>query len=119
MNKKNFKVIKLNGLSGLVLILLFICAVVGSLGIFPVYALKFGWNELVTSYFDVPSIRLSQAALLWCAVLATICGYLKKRIQFKFVNQADFPENNLTRLDYEKFVEKIKKEQNNDEKINH
>ncbi len=117
MNKK-FKVIQLNGLSGLMLLLLLVLGVVGSFAVLPVYAVKFLWNEFVNLYLGAPQIRLAQAALLWFAVLSIVYGYLKKRVQFKFVNTADFSDNNIRPVDYEKFIEQIKKEQQNDEKIN-
>jgi len=116
MNRK-FKVIQLDGFSGLLLLLL-VLGVVGSFAVLPVYAVKFFWNEFVNLYFDAPQIRLAQAALLWFAVLSLMYGYLKKRIQFKFINAANFGDNDIRPVDYDKFIEKIKKEQQNDEKIN-
>ena len=118
MNKKNFKVIQLNGLSGLLLLLLLLLSVAGSIAILPIYAVKFLWNEIVSTTFDIQTIRLAQAALLWFAVLSVMYGYLKKRVQFRFVNQSNFSESSLKEIDYEKFIEKIKKEQQNDKKIN-
>ncbi len=119
MNKKKFKVIQLNGASGLLLILLLVLGLLGSFLILPLYGIKFIWNEFVSVYFNVQTIRLAQASLLWFAIIALIYGYLSKRIQFKFVNSSEFPNNDLKSIDYDKFVEKIKKEQQNDEKINH
>ena len=116
--KKNFKVIQLNGFAGLIIILLVVLAAIGSIVVLPIYGTKFLWNEFVSSAFTIQEIRLSQAALLWFAALAVFYGYLKKRICFKFVNSAEMP-NNINSIDYEKFMEKIKEEQQKDEKINH
>ena len=116
--KKNFKVIQLNGLAGLAIILLVVLAAVGSVVVLPIYGTKFLWNEFISEPFAIQEIRLSQAALLWFAVLAVFYGYLKKRICFKFVNGDDMPSN-INSIDYEKFMEKIKEEQQKDEKINH
>lgn len=116
--KKNFKVIQLNGIAGFIIILLAIVTISGSLFILPIYGVKFLWNEFANGYFNLPTIRLAQASLLWFAVLATAYGYIKKRVCFKFVNMGDFPENNINQMDYDKFMEKIKEEQQNDEKIN-
>ena len=117
--KKNFKIIELSGLAGIIIILLVILAVVGSVVVLPVYGVKYIWNEFINAYFNLPAIRLAQASLLWFAALAVAYGYLKKRICFKFVNMADMPDNHIRQIDYEKFMEKIKEEQKNDEKINH
>ena len=121
MNKnKNFRVIQLNGPVGLLLAITLVVAVLGSLLIMPIYGIKFLWNTYISESFMIQTIRLSQAALLWGAVLAVVYGYLKSKIQFKFVNASAFPKDRLiNKVDYEKFVEQIKKEQEeNDEKIN-
>ena len=115
---KNFKIIKLNGLSGLILFLLLVLGIVGSFAVLPVYAVKFLWNEFVNAFCGAPQIRLAQAALLWFAALAMIYGYLKKKVEFRFVNTTDFSDNNIRPIDYDKFIEQIKKEKQNDEKIN-
>lgn len=117
--KKNFKVIQLNGLAGLIIILLVVIAAVGSVVVLPVYGIKYFWNEFINTYFNLPTIRLAQASLLWFAALSVCYGYLKKRICFKFVNMADMPDNSIRPMDYDKFMEKIKEEQENNEKINH
>ena len=119
--KKGFKVIQLNGISGIILALLAVCAILGSIIILPVYGIKFLWNTYISEGLLVQTIRLSQASLLWGAVLAVIYGYLKSKIQFKLVNATTFPKDRLfNKVDYEKFVEQIKKEQEKeDEKINH
>ncbi len=118
MNKRKFKVIKLNGFSGLVLLLIVVLTVLLSITVLPVYGVKFLWNELVAPLANISSIRLAQAALLWFAVLAVVYGYLKSRIQFKFINQAELHDSAMRQIDYEQLMENIKKEQNNDEKIN-
>ncbi len=119
MNRnRKYKVIQLNGLSGFVLALVLIFTVVASVVVMPVYGVKFLWNEILSASFGISTIRLAQAALLWFAALAVAYGYLKSRIQFKFINQADLPDSTLRQIDYEKFMEQIKKEQQNDEKIN-
>ena len=117
-NKKNYKVIKLNGLSGLLLALFLVGVVLSSLFIMPIYGVKFLWNSFISESFDIATIRLSQASLLWFAVLAVAYGYIRSKVCFKFVNAIDLPENKFNRVDYETFLEKIKKEQEDNEKIN-
>ncbi len=116
--KKNFKVIQLNGMSGIILAIIAVVVVVGSFVAFPVYGIKFLWNTTISDYFGIRTIRLSQASLLWFAALSVLYGYLKSRIHFKFVNAGQITENKLNSVDYEKFLEKIKEEEEN-EKINH
>lgn len=116
---RNYKVIQLNGPVGLMLALTLVVAVLGSLLIMPIYGIKFLWNTFISTNFNIQTIRLAQASLLWFAVVSVAYGYIKNRICFKLVSSVDLPDNRLNKVDYEKFLENIKKEQEDNEKINH
>ena len=118
MNKK-FKVIRINGLLGLFLAITAAVLAIGSVTVMPIYGVKFLWNSFVSTNFGIPSIRLSQASLLWFALVATAFGYLKSKICLKFVNTDDIQDHMMSGTDYEKFIEQIKKEQEENEKIHH
>ena len=118
MNKK-FRVIRLNGPFGLLMALLIVGAIIGCITILPIYGVKFLWNTYISNSFSIPEIRLSQATLLWFAVISTIIGYLRNKICFKFVNVDNFQDHMMSRTDYEKFIEKIKEEHEENEKIHH
>ena len=118
MNRK-YKVIKLDGPLGILTALLVVGLIVGSITIMPIYGVKFLWNTYVSTSFGISAIRLSQAALLWFAMLAVVFGYFKNRIGFQFVNMSDMQDHTMSKVDYEKFMEKIKEEQEENEKINH
>ena len=118
MNKK-FKIIQINGIAGLIMALSAVVLILGSIIIMPIYGIKFLWNNYISTTFMIQTIKLSQASLLWFAVMAATYGYLRSKICFKLVNTADFQDNMLTKADYEKFAEKIKKEQEENEKIHH
>lgn len=118
MNKK-FKVIQINGVAGLIIAISAVLLILGSIIVMPVYGIKFIWNNYISTSFMIQTIKLSQASLLWFAFIAAGYGYLRSKICFKLVNTADFPDNTLSKADYEKFAEKIKKEQEENEKIHH
>ena len=118
MNKK-FKVIRINGLLGLFLAITAVVLAVGSIAIMPIYGVKFIWNSYISTGFEIPAIKLSQASLLWFALVAAFVGYLKSKICLKFVNTDNFEDHIMTKTDYEKFMEQIKKEQEENEKIHH
>ena len=118
MNKK-FRVIRINGLAGLFLAITAVILVVGSITIMPIYAVKFLWNSYISTSFNIPAIRLSQASLLWFALVAAVFGYLRSKICLKFVNTDDIQDHIMSKTDYEKFIEQIKKEQEENEKIHH
>lgn len=117
MNKK-YKVIKLDGPLGILAALLVVGLIVGSITVMPVYGVKFLWNTYISTSFGLSTIRLSQASLLWFAMLAIVFGYFRSRIGFQFVNMSDMQDHTMSQTDYEKFMEKIKKEQEENEKIN-
>ena len=117
--KKGYKIIQLNGTVGLILILLAILVAIGCVAVLPIYGVKFLWNSFISENFEIQTIRLSQASLLWFAILAVIYGHIRSKVSFRFVSSADIANNMLSKEDYEKFLEHIKKEQENDEKINH
>ena len=117
MNRK-YRVIKLNGPLGILMALLVVGLIIGSIAVMPIYAIKFLWNTYVSTSFAIPTIRLSQASLLWFGMLAVVFGYFRSRIGFQFVNMSDMPDHTMSQTDYEKFIEKIKKEQEENEKIN-
>jgi len=118
-NKKDFKVIQLNGPMGIILAVTIVFAVLCSIIIMPVYGIKFLWNTFISETFEIQTIRLAQASLLWFAIIAVAYGYIRSKISFKFVNATNLPEDSLNKVDYEKFLDKIKEEQENNEKIKH
>jgi hypothetical protein len=68
---KNFKVFQIHGLTGLFFIcFIAICLCIGFL-IVPVWAVMAGWNQIITPFFELPSINYIQAALLWSIVVIT------------------------------------------------
>ena len=117
--KKNFKVVQLNGIAELILAITIVLIILGTVICLPVYGIKFLWNSFLNGYFDVPTIRLSQASLLWFAIVAIIYGQIRKKIRFKFVNVSNMSDAQLNTMDYEQFMKEIKEEQKENEKINH
>lgn len=121
--KKNFKIIQLNGLTGILTALLVVTIVIGSITILPIYGIKSFWNNFLAENFAIQTIRLSQAALLWGAGLAVIYAQIKKRVRLQFMHSAELKDNFPKTINYAKFIEEIKKEElkgeiQDDEKIN-
>ena len=117
--KKNFKVVQLNGIAELILAITVVVIVLGTVLCLPVYIIKFLWNSVLNGYFDVPAVRLSQASLLWFAIVAVIYGQIRKKIKFKFVNVSNMTDAQMNTMDYEQFIKEVKEEQKENEKINH
>lgn len=121
--KKNFKIIQLNGLTGIITALLILVTIVSCVTVLPVYVIKFLWNNLLANEYGIQTIRLSQAALLWGAGLALIYAQIKKRIRLQFMHSTELKDNFPKNINYAEFLEEMKKEElkgeiKNDEKIN-
>lgn len=88
---KNFKVIQINGLSGILLLGFIIAGIICGFALFPIWVIMIGWNELSTSFFNGPVINYNQAFLLWLFIV--LCSYLFLRnsvtIKFQKTNESD------------------------------
>jgi hypothetical protein len=82
MNKQ-FKVIQLNGLSGLFLILFVFVGIFFGFILFPIKALMFGWNSFMNEMFKWPSINNLQASLLWGFIVLSFYTVVKRNISIK------------------------------------
>lgn len=80
---KNLKVFEIHGFTGLLLV--FFLTLIAFLGfvIFPVWVFKLGWNEIIVSYFSLPSINFFQASMLWISCLLILYLVFKNSICIK------------------------------------
>ncbi|MFA6990091.1 MAG: hypothetical protein WC197_08495 [Candidatus Gastranaerophilaceae bacterium] len=101
MNKQ-FKVIQLNGFSGLFLIIFIFVGIFFGFILFPVKVLMFGWNSVVNEMLKWPSINYFQAALLWGFIVLSFYTVIKKSISIK-IQQGD----ELTDIEIKKIVSDV------------
>lgn len=89
---KNFKILQIHGLIGLLFIGIVLVGLFSGFVLFPIWAIMTGWNEIVTSIHGGPSINYCQASLLW--TFTVICFYLvlKNSISIKFHNSETLDE---------------------------
>lgn len=99
---KNFKVIQLNGLSGLLLLGVVIAGLVCGFVLFPIWMIAVGWNAVIAQSFNGPDINYIQAALLWSIIAISLLMGLKNSVSFRVQK-----ENDLNDVDLKKVVKSI------------
>lgn|SRR5574344_1119047 len=83
MNNK-FKIIQINGLSGLILALFIVCCIVTGFIVFPAFLCMHAWNFIASYFYQIPRMELLHGTMLW---LMIACIYFaqnshKYKIQF-------------------------------------
>ncbi|MDD3593993.1 MAG: hypothetical protein PHX18_05135 [Candidatus Gastranaerophilales bacterium] len=102
---KNFKIIQISGIPGLLFIMfIFMCLAYGFV-VFPAMGLKYLWNEFLHTGLSLPVISLFQAFLLWAAFVIMFFLILRNKVSIKFNNSDELNEehckNIINRLELE------------------
>jgi len=92
---KNFKVIQISGLSGILLVGIIFTGIFCGFMLFPIWVVMMGWNAVVTSTFSGPSINYLQAALLWTAIILTLYILLRNSISIKIQKENGFEQKDI------------------------
>ncbi|EKE02514.1 MAG: hypothetical protein ACD_20C00375G0003 [uncultured bacterium] len=88
---KNFKVIQIHGLSGLLILGVVVTGLFCGFVIFPVWVIMNAWNAIVGDILHGPVINYFQAVLLWSAVALMFYIGLKNSISIK-IQKEDYPD---------------------------
>ncbi len=80
---KNFKVVQIQGLSGLLLLGFVVVGIICGFVLFPIWIIMVGWNELSVSVFSGPAINYYQASLLWIFLVLSAYLLLRNSISVK------------------------------------
>ncbi len=110
MNRKGFKIIQINGISGLIMAVSVVLIIIGIIFIAPTYGIKFLWNTQIHTRTTLPSISFLQATLLWIAGALIFSLFFKNRIHLKFKDVTG-----LSQEEYQKLIEEIENKENHDE----
>ena len=109
---KNFKVVQIHGLSGLLMLGFVAVGLFCGFVLFPIWVIMTGWNELVGNILSGPIINYYQASLLW--IFLALCSYLVLRnsISIKFHKaDDDLDEEDIDEIIEDKF---FKNEESNE-----
>lgn len=93
--KKNYNIIQINSLTGLLFVLLIVAGFICSFILLPVWVVKSIWNMVVGEMLLGPKIQYYQAALLWIAMAIGLYLCNNKSIRIKVVkDDEEIIENN-------------------------
>lgn len=95
MNKKDFKVITINGLTGLLLVVFAVSFLVSILLVIPLWLITEVWNSYIVEYFGLPSINYFMAALLWVAGALSTYLVTKKFVSVSFQQIDDLQDGDI------------------------
>ncbi len=96
---KNFKVVQINGLSGILFLVLIVTGLFCGFVIFPIWVIMTVWNAVVADIFYGPVINYIQAAMLWILVALVLYLILKNSVSIKIQRDANLSEEELKELD--------------------
>jgi len=119
---KNFKVIQIHGLSGLLLLGFIVVGLFCGFILFPIWIIMIGWNEVSVSMFSGPVINYYQASLLWLFLALSSYLILRNSISVKIQKPDDSEQEELDKIIEEGITEQNLKneevsETNESEKI--
>lgn len=85
--KKNFKIIHINGISGLIAVFFIAVCLFCGFVIFPILGLKAAWNHGLSPYSKIPTIGLFQSFLLWAFITLNLVAFFKNKVSIKISNE--------------------------------
>jgi hypothetical protein len=92
---KNFKVIQISGLSGILLVGIIFTGIFCGFMLFPIWVVMMAWNVAIASTFNAPVINYVQAALLWSAIILVLYILLKNSISIKIQKEDYFEQRDI------------------------
>jgi len=99
---KHFKVIQLNGLSGLFLLIFVFVGIFCGFALFPIWVIMTVWNSCIEEMFKGPSINYLQSGLLWGFLVLSFYMAFKNRVLIKLQHGEE-----LTDIEIKKIVTNV------------
>jgi hypothetical protein len=112
---KNFKVIQVHGLSGLLILGFVLTGVFCGFVIFPIWVIMNAWNAIVGDVLRGPMINYFQASLLWTFIALSLYLILKNSISIK-IQQEEILDNKdiknlINEMKHHSKIEEVKEEE--------
>ncbi len=106
------KVLKINGLRGLIFVIFCICCLVTGFVFFPSWACMHIWNAIANYFYQMPKMEMIHGVLLWAIIALSlyVVHTNKSFISFQKINPKDdrFMKNLMQKLKDEKQQAAIK-----------
>lgn len=109
---KNFKVIQIQGLSGLLIFGFVLTGIFCGFVIFPIWVIMNAWNAVIGDILKGPVINYFQAALLWLAAALSLYLTLKNSISIK-IQKEEYVDPSKIIGEIKEEVEEAEKEEVN------
>jgi len=105
--KRNFRVIQINGIRGVLLALFAITCLIAGFVAFPTFLTMHAWNYLSATTGSFPLIGFGEAVLLWAIIIFSVFIFNKKKLIVSCNVQQE-----LTDEEVKEVVERIKSQKN-------
>ena len=93
--KKNFNVIQIKGIRGLMLAGLVVCCLFAGFVVFPGWVVMHLWNYISSYFMQMPNIYLAQGVLLWAIVVVAYFTFRKEKVVVCVKNPQGLSEEEL------------------------
>ena len=93
--KKNFNVIQIRGIKGLIMAGLVVCCLFAGFIVFPGWVWMNIWNYVVNFTENVPTIGMFQGVLLWGIMIAAYFTFRKEKVLVCFKSPQGLDEEEL------------------------
>ena len=107
--KKNFNVIQINGIKGLIMAGGIVACLFAGFVMFPGMVMKTVWNIISSSIGIIPQIATLQGVLLWGIVVVSYFAFRRKGFMVEFKSADD-----LSRDEMDKVMQRIRMERQSD-----
>ena len=107
--KKNFNVIQINGIKGLIMAGGIVACLFAGFVIFPGMVMKTVWNIISSSIGIIPQIATLQGVLLWGIVVVSYLAFRRKGFMVEFKSADD-----LSRDEMDEVMQRIRMERQSD-----
>lgn len=107
--KKNFNVIQINGIKGLIMAGGIVACLLAGFVIFPGMVMKTVWNIISSSIGIIPQIATLQGVLLWGIVVVSYFAFRRKGFMVEFKSADD-----LSRDEMDEVMQRIRMERQSD-----
>jgi polyhydroxyalkanoate synthesis regulator phasin len=78
--KKNFNIIQIKGIRGIIYVAFIVCCLAAGFGWFPGWVCMKIWNVLAAKVIQIPTIGIIQGMLLWGIVAASYFTFRKEKL---------------------------------------
>ena len=95
---KNFKVIQIKGLFGLLLFVFVLSGLIFGFALFPIWLIMSIWNYIIPEYIGIAEINYFQSSLLWLAITLSLYAIAKNSISIKIQKENSFDSSEIEEM---------------------